>query len=205
MLHLTTVNAETYTLLKNIFRLVPIRNSFALAGGTALALQIGHRTSIDLDIFAPQKFDIRELEILLEEDPNLDYKYLSQNSRMLFGSINNIKCDFVTEPATLINPFIEIDTVKYFSVADIAAMKLHTICGRGKKKDFFDIYALLEIYLWEQLLEWFVQKYDKSQLNFLYRSIQYFEDADIDPEIDSMPKFEKTWIDIKAVILQKCT
>ena len=119
---------------------------------------------------------------------------------MLFAFINHIKCDFVQEPAKLINPFIEYDGVKYFSVEDIAAMKMHTVCGRGKKKDFFDIYALIETFGWQKMLEWFETKYGSSQLYFLWRSINYFEDAEEDADIIGFPPFTKNWQEIKAFI-----
>lgn len=83
-------------------------------------------------------------------------------------------------------------------------MKLHTICGRGKKKDFFDIYALLELYTWEELLNWFRTKYDDSQLFFLQRSILYFEDAENDPDIIGLSPFLKSWEEIKKTIVTKC-
>jgi predicted nucleotidyltransferase component of viral defense system len=149
MFHLSTVKEETYSLLKEIFSVPEISNHFALADGTSLALQIGHRISVDLDIFSPQQFDTRELEIILSSKKDWKFTPVSKNSRMLFCYINNIKCDFVQEPATLLKPFITEENIKYFSVEDIAAMKMHTICGRGKRKDFFDIYALLENYGWE--------------------------------------------------------
>jgi predicted nucleotidyltransferase component of viral defense system len=118
-----------------------------------LALQIGDRKSIDLDIFSPSEFDVKELEIVLSTSEDYTFNYRANNTRMLFGNINDIKCDFVNEPATLLEPFIVMDGVNYFSVKDIAAMKLHTICGRGKKKDFFDVYALLQLYSREKLIE----------------------------------------------------
>ena len=71
---------------------------------------------------------------------------------MLFSFINNIKCDFVHEAAALIQPFLQYDDINYFSIPDIAAMKMHTICGRGKRKDFFDIYCLLQLYTWQEML-----------------------------------------------------
>ena len=120
---------------------------------------------------------------------------------MLFGNINGIKCDFVQEPATLLEPFIVNDGVNYFSTKDIAAMKLHTICGRGKKKDFFDVYALLQLYSREKLIEWFTQKYNQDQLIFLWRSIIYFEDAENDPDIDGYAPFTKNWEEIKKLIM----
>lgn len=205
MLHLSTVDKTTYTLLQNIFSVKFIKENFALAGGTSLALQIGHRRSIDLDIFCPKQFDVKELEIILTQSGNFDFKYAGNNSRMLFSFINNIKCDFVTEPATIIEPFIKTDGVTYFSVPDIAAMKLHTVCGRGKKKDFFDIYSLLELYSWEQLIIWFIKKYDENQLIFLQRSILYFEDAENDPDISGISPYSKSWKEVKKIIVSKCS
>lgn len=200
MLHLTTIDTTAWLLLKEIFATEIIKNNFALAGGTSLALQIGHRKSIDLDIFCTQQFDVKELEIILTTQPRFSFNYIGNNSRMLFGNINNIKCDFVHEPAKLLEPFIIAEGVNYFSVKDIAAMKLHIICGRGKKKDFFDVYALLQLYSRETLIEWFTQKYADEQLFFLWRSILYFEDAENDPDIEGYPPFTKNWEEIKEFI-----
>lgn len=123
---------------------------------------------------------------------------------MLFSYINSVKCDFVFEPHRLLNPYFQYDGVNYFSVQDIAAMKMHTICGRGKRKDFFDLYVLVENFGWNQLLEWFKNKYDENQLYFLWRSIRYFEDADEDVEIKGLPPYTKTWLEIKEYITEKC-
>jgi hypothetical protein len=109
-----------------------------------LSLQIGHRQSIDLDIFSPDNFDTRQIELILSSAPGFHFEFVNSNKKMQFAFINHIKCDFVQGLAKLINPFIDYDGVRYFSVEDIAAMKMHTICGRGKKKDFFDIYALID-------------------------------------------------------------
>jgi predicted nucleotidyltransferase component of viral defense system len=204
MLHLTTVEKETYELLQKLNSIEILSSGFALAGGTSLALQIGHRQSIDLDFFSPAIFNVKELEITLAGDSEINFQFINSNSRMLFCYINNIKCDFVNEPATLINPFLSVDKVHYFSVEDIAAMKMHTICGRGKKKDFFDIYALLQIFTWKDLLNFFKKKYSDDQLYFLWRSIIYFEDADQDPDIKGLKPFDKNWEEIKAIILDQC-
>jgi predicted nucleotidyltransferase component of viral defense system len=204
MLHLTTVEKDTYSLLQKLNAIPFIKNNFALAGGTSLALQIGHRTSIDLDFFCTNPFDLNELEIILSSERDLTFEFVGKNSRMFFCYINKVKCDFVQEPAKLLYPFIEIDKVLYFTVEDIAAMKMHTICGRVKRKDFFDIYALLELYSWEKLLTVFEKKYERSQLNFLWRSISYFEDAENDFEVVGFEPYNKNWEQVKKTILQKC-
>ena len=204
MLHFTTVNEETYGLLKKISSIEIVASKFALAGGTSLALQIGHRQSIDLDFFSPDEFNVKELEITLSGSKEFSFQFINSNSRMLFCYINNIKCDFVHEPARQIPPFLLYDHIHYYSVEDIAAMKMHTICGRSKKKDFFDIYALLEKYQWKDLIMLFIKKYDKDQLFFLWRSIVYFDDANEDPDIKGLKPFNKSWNEIKEIILNKC-
>ena len=204
MFHLTTVELPTYNLLREIFRIELVSKQFALAGGTSLALQIGHRQSIDLDIFSVEAFNPKEIEILLAGNPDIRFTYIGNNSRMLFCYINNIKCDFVQEPARLLQPFLKHEGVNYFHIQDIAAMKMHTVCGRGKKKDFFDIYALLQLYSWEQMLQWFGEKYGEDQFYFLWKSISYFIDADADPDIKGLAAYNKSWKEIKAYIIQHC-
>lgn len=200
MLHLTTIEESTYKILQSIFNVPFVRETFGLAGGTSLALQIGHRRSIDLDFFSTNIFDIRELEIILSSTPGLKYEFSNKNSRMLFCYINDVKCDFVNDPALLINESQENDGVIYYSVGDIAAMKMHTVIGRGKKKDFFDLNALLKIYSFDKLREWFIRKYDENQLFFFYRSVLYFEDAENDPDPETTPPFNEDWNKIKENI-----
>ena len=205
MYHPSIIDAATYATLKNIFEVDTIKQHFALAGGTSLALQLKHRHSVDLDIFSPTPIDTRTLELTLTANANLTFELANSNKNMLFTFINSIKCDFIHEPSKLLQPFMVNDAINYFSIADIAAMKMHTICGRGKKKDFFDVYVLTENFGWQQMLEWFVNKYDESQLYFLHRSIHYFEDANDDPNIKGIAPYNKTWEEIKEFIRIRCT
>ncbi|MEO8085349.1 MAG: nucleotidyl transferase AbiEii/AbiGii toxin family protein [Bacteroidota bacterium] len=204
MFHLSTVEQETYNALKELFKIPAIKENFALAGGTSLALQLGHRQSIDLDIFTPQSFSPREIELLITADSSLRFDFVNSNKSMLFCYVNKIKCDFIYEPSKLIKSFAEYDSVNYFSIEDIAAMKMHTICGRGKRKDFFDIYVLIENYGWKTLLEWFTKKYDSNQLYFLWRSIFYFKDADEDAPIRGLAPYSKSWEEIKEFVVLNC-
>lgn len=199
MLHLSTIKPGAFELLKEIFSISPVKENFALAGGTSLSLQLGHRTSVDLDIFSP-----KELEIMFAGKKEWKYEPLTRSNRMLFCNINEVKCDFVNEPFKLIEPFKTIDDIKFYSVPDIAAMKMHTICGRGLKKDFFDIYVLLEIFGWKKMLKWFEEKYGNSQLFFLWKSITYFEDAEEDMNIRGFTPYTKDWQEIKELIKKKC-
>ena len=204
MFHPSIINTATYSTLKAIFAQEEIKQNFALAGGTSLALQLRHRHSIDLDIFSPLPINTKEIELNISSDPELKFQLANSNKNMLFAFINSIKCDFIYEPAKLLKPFVVNDGINYFSVPDIAAMKLHTICGRGRKKDFFDVYVLLQNFGWGEMLEWFGAKYDESQFYFLWRSIAYFDDADDDPNIDGLPPYTHKWPEIKTFIQDKC-
>ncbi len=86
----------------------------------------------------------------------------------------------------------------------LAAMKMHAICGRGKKKDFFDIYVLLHLFEWKEMLKWFELKYGSSQLFFLWKSITYFVDAEEDVDIRGLSPYDATWDKIKNKIESKC-
>lgn len=202
MLHPITLDKTASQVLDQLFEIEFIKECFALAGGTSLALQIGHRKSIDLDLFTREAFSIEELKILLYEKFNREYQYSSQNSRMLFCYISDVKCDFVVEPAKLLKEFKVIEGISYFSIEDIAAMKLHTICGRGKRKDFFDVFSLTKVFTLKELIDFFILKYDESQLFFLYRSLQYFEDAEFDLPVQGIKPFDFDWKEIKEGIVK---
>lgn len=203
MFQISTIDEKAYKVLQQLFAIPYIKKNFALAGGTALALQIGHRRSIDLDLFAPKPFIIPKLQDTLRENFKELYVPVRNNRLMFFAKVDDIKTDFVMELSPLIKKFVEEADLKLFSIPDIAAMKLHTICGRGKKKDFFDVYALLHLYSWEELLKFFVEKYNEYQLQFLFRSIQYFEDADKEADISSIHPYKTKWSEIKKFIKNK--
>lgn len=204
MFQLFTVESNTLKTLEEIFSIAEVTTQFALAGGTSLALQIGHRMSVDLDIFSPTPFSTEDLNIELNAIFAPEYELLALKKSMLFTNIKKVKCDFIVEPAPVIRPYLTYENIKFFSVEDICAMKMHTIAGRGKKKDFFDIYALLQLFSWDQMLGWFEEKYGDSQFYYLWKSLQYFNDAEDDPEIAGFIPFNATWDEIKQEITAKC-
>ncbi|HOY30990.1 MAG TPA: nucleotidyl transferase AbiEii/AbiGii toxin family protein [Bacteroidales bacterium] len=153
---------------------------FVLAGGTALAFQIGHRRSIDLDMFTGKDFDS---DVLLSKLLN-DYEILVllKMPNTLICNINNIKVDFIRFKYPPIRPLIEVDDFRLFDIIDIAAMKIDAITGRGNKKDFFDLYFLLKQFKLTSLLEFYKEKYQHQTLFHVIRSISYFKDAENNPE-----------------------
>jgi predicted nucleotidyltransferase component of viral defense system len=183
-------------LLKKLQTLEVLCNT-RLVGGTALALQLGHRISVDLDFFGIVPVDANEL---LKEFNAIDLKarldYTSKSIKQF--TINNVKTDFVNYPYKWLESIKVEDGIILAGLHDIAAMKLEAITNRGTRRDFVDIYFLLKQFPIKQQLELYMQKYpDGSSFNVL-RSLTYFDDAETAP----MPKMflNVSWDQIKVSI-----
>lgn len=133
MLHYETIDPNTLELLKKIQSLDLFRNA-RLVGGTALALQFGHRKSIDLDLFGNVQASLEEIVAELSTFANV--MPLSSSKMMRFMIVNGIKVDVVNYPYNWIDSTVQEDGVLLAGVKDIAAMKLSAITNRGTKKDF---------------------------------------------------------------------
>ncbi|MCF8360798.1 MAG: nucleotidyl transferase AbiEii/AbiGii toxin family protein [Prolixibacteraceae bacterium] len=159
---------------------IPELKSFSLVGGTALALRYGHRSSIDLDLFSHLKFDPKSIELELKNVFKEDFFTESGHQKIgLFCYIQKIKVDLVHYPFQLVSPVIPDSCIRIYSDADIAAMKVQAMLGRGKKKDFYDLYELLQHYPLQQLIDWYKQKYPNQMLAIsIPNAITYFVDAD---------------------------
>jgi len=136
LLQTRTVEPRTLALLKQLMS-IPQVSPFYLVGGTALALQLGHRISIDLDLFTTESFDKVDLiETIID---NFEVTIESEGKNMLITYINEIKVDFVKMSYPILFPTLHIEGVRMLDIQDIAPMKLKAIVQRGSKKDFFDI------------------------------------------------------------------
>ncbi len=179
---------------------VPLFRPLRLVGGTALALQTGHRKSIDLDLFG--SFIPDETEItgaITESIGNFTWLNKSKNIKSLL--VNGIKTDIVNYTYPWIEDMLQNEGLRLAQTKDIAAMKLAAITGRGAKKDFTDLYFLLQQYSLGEMMEMYGQKYADGSAFMVLKSLTYFEDA----EADEMPVMLKTvsWIDIKKTITEK--
>lgn len=200
MLHYETIDAKTLELLKKIME-VDLFKNLRLVGGTALALQIGHRKSIDLDLFGLLKSD--EYAILNELNQLGKVKLIQKTQNISIFTIDGIKVDIVNYTYPWLTDVVADDQLRLAGKKDIAAMKLAAITGRGTKKDFIDLYFLLQVYSLNQLLEFYKQKYHDGSVFLVLRSLAYFEDADVEL-IPTMMK-ELDWMVIKRSIVKKLT
>jgi Nucleotidyl transferase AbiEii toxin, Type IV TA system len=174
------IKPETFELIQELQKLDFLKG-FYLVGGTALALKLGHRNSIDIDLFTQNEFDDNELLENLLEKFKLELVYNRKNT--IICSINNVKTDFIRHNYTLIKNPVTEEGISYLSLEDICAMKLHAIQNSGKRlKDFIDIYFLLEYFSLNQMLEFYDLKYKHSNRLIALRAVNYFDE--IDPNID---------------------
>ena len=177
---------------------LPELQGFNLAGGTALALQIGHRISVDLDFFGDKQFDTAEVMTAIEEFAKVSI--ISQSRSILILNVNGVKTDVVRYKYPLLNPVLHVEGLRLLSTLDIGAMKLAAITNRGRKRDFFDLFFLMKQFSLRQLLDAYNAKYSDGSEFLVLKSIIYFEDAEQDDE----PKLlspTHTWNEVKATIL----
>jgi len=149
---------------------------FYLVGGTALALLLGHRRSLDIDLFADSDFDT----LLLQEQLFHDFQFSSLFSakNTLKGSIRNIKVDFIAHRYPLVAEPVVERGINLLSEMDIIAMKLNSIANSGQRaKDFIDIYFLLRKYKLREMISFYRQKYSLNNEMVVVKSLIWFEDA----------------------------
>lgn len=198
------ISSTTRESLASVSQLTVFKQAY-LAGGTALALQLGHRYSYDLDFFSPEKFDERiAIQQIAEALP--DFKLERQDWRTILGLIGDIRFSLFFYQYPLLFPTQEFYGIQLASPGDIAAMKIAAIADRGAKRDFIDLYILLKegrVSSLEDVLETYDKKFGKLAQNKLHivKSLGYFEEADK----EAMPQMIKkvSWEDVRQFCLQE--
>ena len=195
MLQYKTIEPGTLQLLKELQSL-PLLQEMRLVGGTALALQLGHRNSVDLDLFGSVPHSSEEIRDALSENHSLTLVKESKNINIYL--IDGIKVDVVNYKYSWIDNPIKGEGLTLAGIKDIAAMKIAAIVGRGTKKDFIDLFFLLKQFSLQEILDLYMQKYPDGSIFIAMKSLSYFEDAESDP----MPvMFENvSWESIKQTI-----
>ena len=182
MLSYQTVNPDTLELLKTLMS-QPEMQGMRLVGGTALALQYGHRQSIDLDFFG--RLQVSQDEILeMISRLGFDIRVLNQTRLILQLVVNRIKVDVIDYSYNWIDDPVIEDGITLASPKDIAALKINAIEGRRSKKDFIDVYLLLQYYSLDEILNFYASKYPNHSILMALKSLIYFEDA----ESQTLPK-----------------
>ncbi|MBU0693497.1 MAG: nucleotidyl transferase AbiEii/AbiGii toxin family protein [Candidatus Omnitrophica bacterium] len=173
-----------------------LMNNAYLAGGTACALQIGHRISVDLDFFTAKEFDAKELIRSLKKIAK--FKVERQSWGTILGTLEGIKFSIFVYKYPVLFPYKSIFGINILDLRDIAAMKIDAIGTRGIKRDFIDLYFICQegISL-KKVLSFYDRKYGTlaSTIVHIQKSLLYF----IDAEATAVPKIlrEVDWEEVK--------
>ncbi|MCB9283447.1 MAG: nucleotidyl transferase AbiEii/AbiGii toxin family protein [Lewinellaceae bacterium] len=177
---------ETFELLQKLQKDEELRKFF-LVGDTSLALQIGHRLSVDLDLFSLNHIETQSLTEYLQI--NYQFQLSSVGKNTIMGSIEGIKVDFLTHAYPLVREFVTEEGLRLASIEDIGAMKLNAIAHSGQRlKDFIDIFFILEQYSLNAILEAYQVKYSNSNPIVPLKALTYFDDLDAEEDFPLMKK-----------------
>jgi predicted nucleotidyltransferase component of viral defense system len=196
MLQTSTVAPDTLELLIKL-QSIPELTETRLVGGTALTFHLGHRLSVDLDLFGNFEQSILT-ETLRAEDFN-QFNVFFENKVIKHYQINQVKVDIVKyDKYPWLDALIEEKQIRVAGLKDIAAMKIAAITNRGSKKDFIDLFFLLKLFHLKEIINFYMTKYTDTTAFLAFRSLVYFEDA----EKDEMPKMliPVMWEDVKDKI-----
>ena len=179
MLHRDTVESRTFDLLVELIQDAKLKH-YHLVGGTALSLLLGHRKSIDLDLFTRKPFDYKSLEgHLLETYPDRQIEIIVQLPNTLMLKIDGIKVDFIQHDYSQLKPLIQSESIRLASFDDIAAMKVNAIVQSGKRmKDFIDMAEIARHRTIDQVVDAYASKYPNAiPSKFARKAIAYFEEV----------------------------
>jgi hypothetical protein len=193
--HPESVSTKLLTLFNELSSF-SILEDFILGDGTSLALKYGHRTSLDMDFFTLLPFDsLMYTDIFVNRYPETEVVNRTEGSLSLM--IDGIKTDLLHHPYPLITDPVSLDSAKAMSLSDMAAMKVNAVTNRGSKKDFSDLLLLHTLGIGPaQAVDFFCSKYGEAGRFLAIRSLNWFEDADSEPDPIYLNGW--TWPEVRA-------
>lgn len=181
MLHKETVAPSTLELLVRLQK-EQLLASFNLVGGTSLSLRLGHRKSVDLDLFSPDEFDVEDLRDMLVQKYDFRLAYL--HGRTIKGFIGDVMMDCIRYNYPHLHKPEEIDGIRMESLQDVAAMKLSAVSQNGSRiKDFIDIATLSSRFSLNEMLNFYTSKFSGANALIPIKSMTYFDDIDFSESV----------------------
>ncbi len=202
MLQYKAIDPAALGLLKKLMKDSELKDFF-LVGGSAMALHLGHRISVDLDLFINNVFDEKKLKSHLSSMYNLSSTTTEENTISTFIRSNNneVKVEFISYVYKLLKPVKIEQGIRLLEIEDLIPMKLSAISNRGSKKDFYDIYFSLEKYSLSEMLDLFKQKFEIENLFHVIKSLTYFSDAENEPEPFLLK--DAKWDEVKSTLVKE--
>lgn len=178
MMHTNVLPGTTATGLRKLGAIQLLKQAY-LAGGTAVALQLGHRISHDLDFFTDQPFDERIVASLLEEQGLTDVELDRQT---ILGNFEDVSFSYFYYKYPLLAPVHTFEGIHIVDLLDSAGMKIDAISSRGIRRDFIDLYAIMRArsLSLKDVIVLYRKKYDMQPGMVIHalRSLVYFDDAE---------------------------
>jgi Nucleotidyl transferase AbiEii toxin, Type IV TA system len=192
--HRETIDANVERTLSDLEH-IPTATRFYLAGGTGLALHLGHRRSVDLDFFLGEDFDVED--VLQHVQQLKDFSLVSKSPGTIYAHVHGTKISFIAYSYPVLFPFQQFLGANIADPRDIGCMKVSAIASRGTKRDFVDFYVLAKQYGLNQLLTWFKTKFAQTNYSMVHvlKSLTYFDEAEQDPMPDMLMPL--SWEDVK--------
>lgn len=196
-MHQEVVSQETMNVWRKI-AVSGLAENFYLAGGTALAIRLGHRRSIDLDFFSDKDWTSDEIKGELAGLGK--FEVVSETTGTLHGLLDSVRLSFFCYRYALLFPPAPFGGLNLADQRDIAAMKISAISSRGSKKDFIDLFFLLKKYPLRDLFSFFEKKFQGINYNKLHliKSLTYFDEAEEEPMPIMIEKIK--WEEVKKII-----
>lgn len=179
---------------------------FYMAGGTGLALQLGHRTSLDFDFYNSKHFSSPDLCDEIENRFKNQVKGISQQKDTVFCEVNNVDLSFFWYKYRLIERPLTYQGILLAGLKDIAAMKLVAVGHRPAKRDYIDIFYLLGKFSLDEMFSLAYKKYPNFNSYLSVRALSYFEDLEdpsqrsikvIDPDFSWKQAKDKIFVEVK--------
>lgn len=203
-MYLDILNGKQLKVFKQLTFLEKL--GFYLAGGTALALQIGHRTSLDFDFYDPKHFPPQALFDKIEKIFKYKAQKLSLHKDTLLCKVDDVDLSFFWYSHKLIENPVNLQGISLASLKDIAAMKLIAIGGRPAQRDYIDIFYLLKKFTLDEMFTFGYEKYPNFNHYLALRALTYFEDLEdskqrsikvLDPDFSWPEAKEKIFAEVK--------
>ncbi len=174
-----------------------------LAGGTALALHLGHRISYDLDFFTHKDFSV-DAAIAEIRKTGLPFRITSEGDGTLNAEVDGIKISLLRFDHPFLEKPLVLDGIPVAGVLDISAMKVIAISQRGLKRDFVDLYFILREKSFHGIAEHMVKRFSPERVAPVHigKSLVYFVDADGNPEPAYLKGKAVKWDEVKKFFRQ---
>lgn len=200
MLYKETVTSSTLGLLRRLMD-DPQLQDFVLVGGTSLALQIGHRVSVDLDLFSVSSFEETGLNQYLIDHYHFETDFLARST--VKGEIEGVQIDCLSHAYPLVGEINVDEAIRLASLQDIAAMKLNAISGNGTRiKDFIDIAYLAEYMPLNQMLKAYQNKYKTMNVLIPVKALTFFEEINFNEPIKMLSSKNFNWEKIEKRLFE---